>query len=102
MRAFISCSLYERFLKVALRRPYQPSHDIAELIEVAILDVNCAAAVAMIDRDGETECIRHVFFHRDRVGFLLARLTFFGLAVASSECLHLAHIEPALDDLAGD
>src|SRR5260221_6427740 len=36
------------------------------------------------------------------VGFLPARLTFFGLAVAASERLYLAHIEPALDDLAGD
>src|SRR5260370_896680 len=74
-------------LQGTLRRPDQPSHDIAELIEVAILDVNRAAAVAMIDRDGETKRIRHVFFHRDRVGFLFARLALLGLSVIACQLL---------------
>src|SRR5258708_2140576 len=64
--------------------------------------MNRAAAVAVIDRDGKTQRIRHVFFHGDRVGFLFARLALLGLAVIASQRLYLAHIQPALDNLAGN
>jgi hypothetical protein len=39
----------------ALRRPLEPSHDVAQLIEIAIFDVNRPAVAAMIDRDRETQ-----------------------------------------------
>ena len=51
--------------------PLQPSHDIPELIEIAVFDVNRSAATAMIDRDSETKRIRYMFFHCYGVGVLL-------------------------------
>ena len=41
--------------QAALRCSFQPPHDIAELIERAVLDVYSPAAGAVIDRDGETQ-----------------------------------------------
>src|SRR5262249_954451 len=78
-----------------------PSHDVAQLIEVAVFDMNCPAVAAVVYRDGEAKRIRHMFFHCNGVGVLLTWQSPLTLPTLARQCLHLAHIQPALDDLPG-
>ena len=48
----------------------QPPQHVVELIEAAVVDLQHAALAAMIDRDGETERIRHPPLERQRIGVL--------------------------------
>src|SRR5579871_1078236 len=83
-----------------LPRPLQPFHDIVELIEAAVLDVDRTAVIAVIDGDSKAKGIRRTLLHGDRVGFLFrGRALVRALAVIADKSLHLPHVQPALDDL---
>src|SRR6185436_115798 len=48
----------------------QPSQHVVKLIETAIVDLQHAAVAAMIDRDGQAECIGNPSFERKGIGTL--------------------------------
>src|SRR4051812_34432662 len=56
--------------------PFQPAHDLVELVVVAVLDVHGTRALAgaMIDGDGEAERVRNALLQRAGVGVFALRL----------------------------
>src|ERR1700751_802869 len=85
----------------------QPSHDVVELIEIAIADMHGAAGIAVIDADGEPKRIADALLqcHRVRVLYLAAaprlkRLAR-GHALDMRQRLGLTHVEPFFDDAFG-
>src|SRR5262245_47951555 len=85
----------------------EPLHDLVELIEVAVADLDRAAGVAVTDGDLEPERVTDALLEVDRIRVLLlgpaARLLRLALghALLMRERFGLAHVEPLLHDALG-
>src|ERR1700721_315685 len=76
----------------------QSPHDLVELIEVAVADVNGAAGITVFDADRKAERVADPLFQCDRVGVLhLAAARLLGFANRNTldmrQCLGLTHVE---------
>src|ERR1700757_2767031 len=67
----------------ALNALRQPLHDLVELLEIAVADLDGAAGIAVMDRDAKSERIADALFQRQRIGVL-------GTAAARARLLRLA------------
>src|SRR5450432_3595961 len=90
-------------MTAALNLRIQPSQNLVELFEIAVLDVHGTAGSAMVDADAEPENIAHALFQRQRVGifhFAAPRLLRFALryAFVMGERLRLARVKAFLDN----
>src|SRR5882672_4168641 len=91
--------------KSALRD--QPSHDLVELVEVAVADVHGAASLAVLDTDRQAKCVADALLQLDRIGVLhlaaAPRLLGFAdrHALDMRQRFGLTDVEPLLDNALG-
>ena len=64
----------------------QPPHHFIELFEVAVVDLNAAAGIAMVDSHGQAKCVADAFFQcqtiEGRAQVLLNPKSVVGLTIA--------------------
>src|SRR5262249_48261314 len=86
----------------------EPPHDLVELLQISVVDLNRPAGIAVVDTDGESERVADSLLQRDCIGVLalagggacLLRLAHRD-ALDMRELFSLPDVEPFLDNALG-